>query len=168
MRNAAFALCLLGCSTPVFAQAAGPAAYVDNLEGPRVGFTVLSDGAMRPLRDAGIGMKPIMSQLGWQWEHLYDFGPHHVALLNEWVLLAGGLEQNLALPSATWLIGVRSHEGKEFGVGPNLSATGFAVALAAGMTMRAGIVNVPIDVAIVPTRGGIRVSMLTGFTLRRH
>jgi hypothetical protein len=40
--------------------------------------------------------------------------------------------------------------------------------LATGMTFRAGAVNVPINVAVVPSRSGSRVTLLTGFSLRRR
>jgi hypothetical protein len=34
------------------------------------------------------------------------------------------------------------------------------------MTIRTGIINVPMNFAVVPTKAGTRVTMLTGFTLR--
>jgi hypothetical protein len=90
-----------------------------------------------------------------------------LAVLNEWVGLLGGLDQGYAVPSVSWMVGVRSSEGLEFGLGPNVSPGGVALALAAGVTVRAGVVNVPLNVAIVPSQAGMRVSMLAGFTLRR-
>jgi hypothetical protein len=42
-----------------------------------------------------------------------------------------------------------------------------ALALAAGVTFRAGVINVPMTLAAVPSKYGTRISMLTGFTLRR-
>jgi hypothetical protein len=42
------------------------------------------------------------------------------------------------------------------------------LAVAGGVTFRAGNLNVPMNVAIVPSRVGTRVSVLTGFTVRRH
>jgi hypothetical protein len=35
------------------------------------------------------------------------------------------------------------------------------------MTFRTAAVNVPVNVAIVPSRSGTRVSVMTGFSLRR-
>src|SRR4029078_6315174 len=85
----------------------------------------------------------------------------------EWVFLLGGLDQNVAIPSLSWMVGLRTKEGAEFGVGPNVTPAGVALALAAGVTMRAGVLNVPMNFAVVPTRAGTRVTMLTGFTMRR-
>jgi hypothetical protein len=43
-----------------------------------------------------------------------------------------------------------------------------ALAIAAGMTFRAGTLNVPVNFAVVPSKSGTRVSVLTGFSLRRR
>jgi hypothetical protein len=62
---------------------------------------------------------------------------------------------------------VRTHDGAEFGIGPNVTPAGVALALAAGLTVRAGVINVPMNLAVVPSQAGTRISVLTGFTLRR-
>ena len=87
-------------------------------------------------------------------------------MVTEWVGLLGGLEQSVALPSFTWMVGVRTKDGAEFGIGPNFTPAGSALALAAGVTFRAGVMNVPVNVAVVPSKAGTRVSLLTGFSLR--
>jgi hypothetical protein len=74
----------------------------------------------------------------------------------------------VALPSVSWLVGLRTREGTEFGVGPNVTPAGVALALAAGVTLRAGVLNVPMNVAVVPSKAGTRVSFLTGFNMRRR
>ena len=66
-----------------------------------------------------------------------------------------------------WLVGIRTKEGTEFGVGPNITPAGVALAVAAGITFRAGLVNVPVTLAAVPSKYGTRVSVLTGFVLRK-
>jgi hypothetical protein len=88
-------------------------------------------------------------------------------VLNEWVLLAGGLDQGVLLPSLNWLVGLRTRDGAEFGIGPNITPVGVALAIAAGVTFRAGVLNIPMNFAVVPSKAGLRVSMLTGFTLRK-
>ena len=87
--------------------------------------------------------------------------------MNEWVFLLGGLEQGYTLPSLSWLVGLRSRSGAEFGLGPNITPAGIALALAGGVTLRSGNLNVPVTIAVVPSKVGTRVSMLTGFSLRR-
>ena len=46
-------------------------------------------------------------------------------------MLLGGLEQGLAIPSLNWMVGLRTSEGAEFGIGPNLTPAGAALALPA-------------------------------------
>jgi hypothetical protein len=116
----------------------------------------------------GISVAPMITQFGWQFEKQFYNGGNGVAALTEAVVLFGGMEQGLVLPSLSWLVGVRTHEGTEFGVGPNITPVGVALALAAGETFRAGVLNVPVNVAVVPSKSGVRVSMLTGFSLRRR
>ena len=88
-------------------------------------------------------------------------------MLNEWVFLLGGLDQGVAIPSMNWLVGLRTREGAEFGIGPNVTPAGVALAVAAGVTFRAGVINVPMTIAAVPSKYGTRISVLTGFVLRR-
>ena len=83
-------------------------------------------------------------------------------------MLFGGLEQGVVLPSLSWLAGMRTRSGTEFGVGPNLTPVGVALVIAAGMTLRAGALNIPFNVAVVPSKSGTRVSVLTGFNRRKQ
>ena len=139
-----------------------------SLSGPRFGFTFLSDDIVRKLSDDyQINVAPVVSQFGWQFERRFTSGENGPTALNEWVLLVGGLEQGVVIPSLTWLVGIRTRDGAEFGLGPNLTPAGFALALAGGFTFRMGDLNVPVNVAVVPSRSGMRVSVLTGWNLLR-
>ena len=71
------------------------------------------------------------------------------------------------LPSLSWMMGLRTRDGAEFGIGPNITPTGVALAVAGGITVRTGSINIPMNFAVVPSKEGMRVSMLTGFTLRK-
>ena len=86
--------------------------------------------------------------------------------MTEVVFLVGGLEQNQFLPSVTGLIGFRTPEGFEFGLGPNVTPISASIAFAAGMTFQTGTLNVPLNVAVVPSNAGVRLSVLSGFNLR--
>ena len=137
------------------------------LSGPRVGATFLTT-RMRDklLADRDIKVGPVISQFGWQFERQFlgtDGGPTAVS---EWVIMVGGLDQGVFLPSLTWLVGIRTSGGREIGVGPNVTPAGVALAIAAGVTKRAGSMNIPVNLAIVPSQNGVRVSLLTGFTMR--
>jgi len=139
-----------------------------NLSGPRFGITALSDGVVNDLAARGLKAPPMISQFGWQTERAFYRSDSGVAALSEWVVLLGGLEQDLKIPSMTWLVGLRSATGAEFGIGPNFSPAGSALAMAGGVTFRHGYLNVPVNVAIVPSKNGTRISMLTGFNMRRR
>jgi hypothetical protein len=42
------------------------------------------------------------------------------------------------------------------------------MALAGGVTLRTGNLNIPMNVAAVPSKNGVRLSMLAGFNTRRR
>jgi hypothetical protein len=142
---------------------------VVELSGPRFGVTSLSAGVVEELRQRRDRDVPSMiSQFGWQFEKAFYTAGSGVALVSEWVGLVGGLEKNLAVPSLSWLVGMRTTSGAEFGIGPNISAAGTGLALAAGITIRNDFVNVPLNVAVVPSKHGFRLSVLSGFSIRRR
>ena len=170
MRNVAVALLFIGLATPLYAQSgpeAPPPTRTLSMSGPRVGLTFLSEGVVSKLKERNVEVGQTISQFGWQFERQFYSKQGGVTALNEWVFLLGGLDQSVAIPSMSWLVGLRTMEGAEFGVGPNVTPAGVALAVAAGITIRTGVLNVPMNFAVVPTKAGTRVTMLTGFTLRR-
>jgi hypothetical protein len=145
-----------------------PAEAID-LSGPRVGVTMLSDGVRNQLnRDFDAAIGPVITQFGWQKERRFLSSPDGITGVTEFVFLVGGVEQGVALPSLTWLIGLRTIKGVEFAAGPNVTPAGFGFAAAGGMTFRAGNLNIPINLAAVPSKSGVRVSLLAGFNSRRR
>lgn len=151
-----------------------PAAYaqrvdgrVIELSGPRIGVTYLSPGVIsRIKRETDISVGSMVTQFGWQTEKRYGTFPNGATPVTELVVLVGGMEQNQFLPSITGLVGLRTPEGMEFGVGPNITPASASLAVAFGMTYRSGALNVPVNVAIVPSDAGVRISLLSGFNLR--
>jgi len=144
-----------------------PYARTVSLAGPRFGLTMLNDRIIEKIKEErDIDLKPTISQFGWQFERAFYGSKEGPTVLNEWVVLLGGMDQGVPIPSVSWLVGLRTKEGAEFGIGPNVTPTGVALAIAAGVTFRAGVINVPMNFAIVPSRYGTRVSVLTGFVLR--
>lgn len=144
-----------------------PRPVVASLAGPRFGMTMLPDDTVATLLEHNIVVGRTISQFGWQFEKQFYAKDSGVAVLNEWVVLVGGLDQGVALPSLSWMVGMRTANGTELGVGPNVSASGVALAIAAGTTLRAGFLNIPVNFAVVPSRQGMRISFLTGFSVRR-
>jgi len=153
---------------PASAQTLPPVAATADLSGPRFGLTLLSEGVVADLATRDIDVAPHLSQFGWQFERQFFATGGPVTMVTEWVALLGGLEQGVALPSLSWMVGVRTRDGAEFGIGPNVTPAGTALVLATGMTFRAGALNVPVNVAVVPSRSGTRVTLLTGFSLRHR
>jgi hypothetical protein len=158
---------------PCAAQAAppineAPVVQPMKLAGPRVGVTFLSPGIQDRVEElSGKSVLPVITQFGWQWETRLFAQDGGMTGVSEWVFLVGGLEQSLILPSLTWLVGVRSAGGTEFGVGPNITPAGAALAVGGGMTFRTGALFIPVNVAAVPSGSGLRLSVLTGFNSRR-
>ncbi|SMB94881.1 hypothetical protein SAMN00120144_2097 [Hymenobacter roseosalivarius DSM 11622] len=141
-----------------------------HLNGPRVGFTVLSSGVLNKARrnDGLHDLNPFITQFGWQFETRIFRLPNGTAGLLEVVPLIGGLEQGKFIPSLNALIGIRGPKGLEFGVGPNLTPISAGVALAVGTSFRSNGINFPVNFAVVPGNGGARFSLLIGFNSRRR
>ena len=110
----------------------------------------------------------MISQFGWQWEKQFLSSDTGATAVTEWVLLFGGVDQGVLIPSLTWLLGMRTVGGIEFAAGPNLSPAGTGVAIAGGVTLRAGNLNVPLNLAVVPSSSGPRFSFLMGFNSKRR
>src|SRR5262245_1754064 len=170
-RHVPFALLFfLTAAAPAFCQPPQlpPYAKTADLSGPRFGLTLLADGVVKKLAERDIQVAPHISQFGWQVEKQFYTKDGGVTMVTEWVALVGGLEQSVVLPSLSWMVGVRTRDGAEFGLGPNVTPAGTALVLATGMTFRTGALNVPVNVAVVPAKSGTRVSILSGFSLRNR
>lgn len=138
-----------------------------NLSGPRVGVTAIA-GSLADTLKARYGAAPFLTQFGWQFEtRMFEVDEGYSAM-TELVALIGGLEQGMFLPSVSWLVALRAHRGAEFGVGPNISPAGVALAVAGGVTLRSSAgINFPVNLALASGKGGQRVSVLVGFNLER-
>jgi len=148
-------------------QAQKPAEEM-SLSGPRIGVTFLSDGVREKIGELGGDVGFAISQFGWQHEKRFLSSPAGWTGVTEWVFLLGGLDQGTAIPSASWLVGARTSSGLEFAAGPNVTPAGFALAIAGGVTLRTGSLNIPVNLAVVPSKAGSRISMLIGFNGRRR
>ncbi len=134
------------------------------LSGPRVGFTFIF-GALADTLKNKYDAAPFVTQFGWQFEQRFMAMENGLSGLTETVVLVGGIEQGLFLPSLSFLVGLRTAKGSEFGFGPNLSLSGVAYVFAAGATKRYGNLNFPINISAVLSKGGVRISLLFGFNM---
>ena len=140
---------------------------IDRLAGPRVGITFLTPGFMSEELETSM-----ITQYGWQWESRFaDNGD--IAGLVEWVVVVGGMERQMFLPSISSLVGVRTGQGMEYAVGPNLSATGINMVFTIGKNFKSGDLNFPVNLAFVPNGNvwgededsGARISIMVGFNM---
>ena len=130
--------------------------------------SVLSPGVVDKAHDRGIDINPFLTQFGWQFETRLFRLPNGVSGLVELVPLVGGLEQGQFIPSVSGLLGVRGAKGFEFGVGPNVTPLGANIVLAMGTSIQSNGINFPINLAVVPGKDGMRVSLLVGFNARHR
>ena len=147
-------LCALLMSNTVFAE---------NISGPRIGGTFLSNKTIQDAKEKGINVTNVISQFGWQFESAFfttQNGPQGVTAL---IPMLGGADQGVLIPSISWVTGLRSQSGFEFAVGPNVSLSGVGMAFSVGKTNKVGEVNFPINVSVVSSNSGMRVSLLFGF-----
>ena len=125
--------------------------FIKNLSGPRVGFTIISDGELKDNLISEFGLtSSIISQFGYQFEKQI-MGDENIAGLVEGIVFLGGLEYGLFLPSLSGMFGARFSSGYEFAVGPNISLGGAGLVLGVGKTIQAGNINIPINFAWVPS-----------------
>jgi len=139
-----------------------------HLSGPRLGFTVLTDGVLNRARDQVRDLNPFLTQFGWQFESRLFRLPNGTSGLVELVPLVGGLEQGQFIPSVSGLLGLRGPKGFEFGLGPNVTPLGADIVLALGTSFRSNGINFPVNLAVVPGHGGARISLLIGFNSRHN
>jgi hypothetical protein len=148
-------------------------AIIDTLpakrSGPRYGAIWLSPALADSIsvRNDNHKVNATTSIFGWDFETQLMRNPNGVEPITSVVLGVAGLEQGLALPSATWVVGLRTHDDFELGVGPNASLAGVALAVTVGRTFHSGSLHIPFDVAWVSSKFGQRVSLTTGFNVTK-
>ena len=125
--------------------------FIKNLSGPRIGFTIITNGNLKDELVSEFGLTSnIITQFGYQFEKQI-MGDENVAGLVEGIIFLGGLEHGLFLPSLSGMFGARFSSGYEFAIGPNLSLGGAGLVLGFGKTIQAGNLNIPINFAWVPS-----------------
>ena len=142
-------------------------AQIQHLAGPRIGLTAVEPGLLANILRKDVKFfsdenteswdgtslgqyGALMSQYGWQWESRFADGGDVVGLV-EWIALVGGMEKGLFLPSVSSMVGIRTSSGIEFAAGPNLSLGGIAMVIGAGYNFRFGNLNLPVNIAYVPS-----------------
>ena len=154
---------------PVYSPKSGYPQENLKLGGPRIGFTVLSQKYIDHIsNDYDTDINAFLTQFGWQFETRVFTLENGTSGLFEFVPLVGGLEQGKFLPSLSALVGIRGAKGLEFGIGPNVTIGGAGLVLAAGTNFQSQGVNFPVNVAVAPSKDGMRFSVLFGFNSRKY
>lgn len=128
--------------------------------GPRVGMTFVTGEFADKLKEKH-DAEPLFSQFGWQFEQIMPAGGEKgLSVVWEEILLVGGLDQSLIVPGFTFMLGLRTSPGFEFGVGPNIllnfselqeekpeikEFVKTAVVLGLGVSVPAGRFNFPLN-----------------------
>jgi len=139
--------------------------------GPTLGFTFYNEKAVNATNKALVldgedkQVTRIVTQFGWHFERIFfpKTEKEGVAFVVEFIPLIGGVNHGLFLPSITGMIGMRTADGIEFGMGPTYDGFNTSVTYAGGKTFQYGNVHIPFDIAITPWQDGTTVSILTGF-----
>jgi len=174
-------------------------AQIQQLAGPRIGMSLISAGSSADfLHEGSVFVEnndknklgetgtAFITQYGWQWESRFADGGGDVVGIVEWVALVGGMEQGKFLPSISSVVGMRTSNGFEVGVGPNLSLSaetfvGIGMIFAIGKNFKSGSLNLPVNLVFMPgksytqTIGGVenaynsgaRISIMVGFNLSK-
>jgi hypothetical protein len=133
--------------------------------GPRMGVTYVTGPRARE-KLAEYQLDAFMSQFGWHFEQMVFPSAGGPSFVIEEVALIGAVDQGRAIPSLTLLMGVRMPSGLEFGMGPNVTPAGAALALGVGKSLRYGGVTIPVNLALVRSPGAYRFSFLFGYAIR--
>ena len=146
-------------------------AQIQSMAGPRLGVTLIGAGETADiLTGNNDGPSTFTTQYGWQWESRFADGGN-ITGLAEWVVLLGGMERGKFLPSISSLIGFRTVEGFEAGMGPNLTLAGIGMVFGMGFTATSGKLNMPFNIVFSPSKdndwieSGPTFSILVGFNI---
>jgi len=174
-------------------------AQIQQLAGPRIGMTLITAGSTADFLHKGFDYvqyedeyenaehklgetgSAFTTQYGWQWESRFADGGGEVVGIVEWIALVAGMEQGKFLPSLTSVIGARTVNGLEIGVGPSLSLTGVGMVFAIGKNFQSGSLNMPVNLVFMPGKNtdsdingedytyssGARISLMVGFNLAK-
>lgn len=138
------------------------------LAGPRAGLTYIGGDLGQLMKDNN--MSQYISQVGWQFETRYFETRDGLQGLIETVILLGAIETAQPVLSASALVGFRTRQGFEAGIGPNISTAGggtSSLVIAFGHTVKNDNVYIPVNFAIVPGASAVKYTFLLGFILRK-
>jgi len=138
------------------------------LAGPRAGITFIGGELGKQMRDNNI--TTFVSQVGWQFETRFFETRDGLQGLFEVVTLLSGFETSATAVSGSLLVGFRTRNGFEAGVGPSLSSANGGTnsfILAVGHTYKSDNVYIPVNFAVDPSPNAVKYTFLIGFILKK-
>ena len=161
------------------AFAAAPSAYAKDdapaymsLSGPRMGVSFLNGRSYKALQArVGDSAYPIVTVIGWQFEHAWMASKSGTAGLVEIVPTIAGFNQGVFAPGLNLIMGIRSASGIEGGMGVQATISDERMPLsvgalfASGATVRTEGLNFPIHLVWVMSQESQRVGLVVGFSL---
>ncbi|HRI45873.1 MAG: hypothetical protein KF721_05950 [Ignavibacteriaceae bacterium] len=142
-----------------------------NLSGPRLGFSYIPGNGelVTKLKEKNFGV--VLSQFGWHFEYQIVPETEGPCFVIEVIPLLAGVEYSQILPTITLGFGIRFPNGIEFGMGPNIMATGdkavSALMLTMGKNFNYGGVSIPLNLAVTTNPKGYRVSFIFGYAIEK-
>lgn len=154
-------------------NSAGKPAGFEFILGPRVGVNYINTTPEEFSEEVGKTFEqgeyyPVTSLFGLSLEQRILLGQTKSHFAFQEVIMVGGLEQSIALPSISILIAYRGATGFEFGAGATFSMSGVGVIAAVGWTFSFSGVYIPLDISvIIPNKNRpMSIAMTTGFNFR--
>lgn len=144
--------------------------YVEpqKMSGPRAGLIYFANGITKvDEHDERRTSSHLMSIFGWQMEDQSFQLSNGLTGMTEAVLSVAGIDQHLFLPAASLLVALRTRSGAELAIGPTLSPTEINLTFVAGRSVKIDGVRFPINVALVTSATGPRLSLTTGWIIDR-
>lgn len=136
-----------------------------SMDGPRFGLTFVA-GQRADSMLAERNLDPLMSQFGWHFEQIVvPEGGGPMFVIQE-VVMIGAVEQRIAIPSLSLMMGVRFPSGFEFGVGPNVTPVGPALAIGIGRSIDYRGVSIPLNLVLVHSQGAERFGVIIGYAIQ--
>ncbi|TAK67743.1 MAG: hypothetical protein EPO24_00090 [Bacteroidetes bacterium] len=143
-----------------------------NLGGPRLGVTSFVDDGEITNVVRGRDLGRVMSQFGWLFEYQVIPEGGGPAFLVQFSTLVTGVEQGVFYPNLSLVLGIRTPDGFELGLGPNLfvgsgSISHSALTVVIGKNFKYGGVNIPVNISLSTSPKVLRLSLLFGYAVAK-
>ena len=115
------------------------------------------------LPGASEGVDRSQRVFGLQGEHSVMMYSRDVQLVIEWIGLVGRQTGSL-----NGLFGIRTPGGVGYGLGVTATPAGVGLIGTFGKTFRRGDINLPLTIAVAPSRRSTSITLMTGMSIRRR